>query len=736
MTCPSCGFGNPEGMRFCGMCGTKLTQEQAARERRRVSCVFIDMAGFSTLTHDLDPEEMRDLADEVLTVVAAVIEAYDGYVDSLRGDGLIALFGAPHSHPDDPQRAVTAAAAALTAIEEVGTERKLPLKGRAGVNTGVVIAGAVGSGRVRSYTVMGSAVNLASRLEQAAGPGEVWVGPETFRATRHRLLYEGTGPIELRGFPNVRSAHRLVMAPGNRETDPYAHLRFVGRETELANLEAALAAVAGRSKPLEVWLHGEAGSGKTRLLREFHRRVGKRSQVFWLKTRPNEEFNWEPLGRQVFGLRIGEEERSAQRQVQSVLDELLPEQVRWHKLILTSLNLAPPKAWTRLERRAVDRTALAWRDLIAAMPNRPGSPRTITLLVDNEPQGSALFEFLSLTKESSAPVLVVRATRSRLEPQAGEWAAAHAGEAGQEQLGFGPDFTAADAERPPGTAMELPPLTRNESLELLEMLTPKNLAPATMALVDQVGGVPVHVLELGRALSITQDDAFSGSLASLLQARVDLLEPSPRRLLAHAALVGEITWDGLLRELGGATAPDDIRVLVRENLLVAQNGSAIPNEVEYRFQSELVRNAALTMIPFADRPLLHLRVATWLEQRAPLVFAELTATQFELGGSPDAAYAHYLAAADLAALRRQRRATVRLYRALLNLALPPETLAEGALAFAQAALSLGLHGPAAEALQRATELAAAAPADLRPGLEAVLEQLNEDAAAKVGKGGA
>ncbi|MFA5595573.1 MAG: adenylate/guanylate cyclase domain-containing protein, partial [Trueperaceae bacterium] len=133
VTCPTCGFTSPGGMRFCGMCGTKLTHEPASRERRRVSCVFIDMAGFSTLTRDLDPEEMRDLADEVLTVVAGVIEAYDGYVDSLRGDGLIALFGAPHSHPDDPQRAVLAAAAALNAIEEVGVERDLPLKGRAGV---------------------------------------------------------------------------------------------------------------------------------------------------------------------------------------------------------------------------------------------------------------------------------------------------------------------------------------------------------------------------------------------------------------------------------------------------------------------------------------------------------------------------------------------------------------------------------------------------------------------------
>ena len=719
VTCPTCGFISPGGMHFCGMCGTKLTHEPASRERRRVSCVFIDMAGFSTLTRDLDPEEMRDLADEVLTVVAGVIEAYDGYVDSLRGDGLIALFGAPHSHPDDPQRAVVAAAAALNAIEEVGVERDLPLKGRAGVNTGVVIAGAVGSGRVRSYTVMGSAVNLASRLEQAAAPGEVWVGPETYQATRHQLLFEHTGSIELRGFPNVRQAQKLVMGAGNRQTDPYAHLRFVGRTEELSTLEQALRSVVHRSSAHEMWLHGEAGSGKTRLLREFDRRVSGRVTTLWLKARPNEEFTWQPFGRQVFGLRLGEEERTAQHHVQTMLDQLLPDHVRWHRLILTSLDLAPPKSWTRLERRTVDRTALAWSDLMAALPGRPGGPEAVVLMVENEPRDPVLLEFLALIAASASPILIVRTTRSRLEgaglPAEPRPAASTAG-AGATALAH-----------EPVTAVELPPLTPEQCLTILQELN-RTSDPATAeSLVRQVGGVPAHILELGRALSITQDDTFSGSLASLLQARIDLLDPAPRRLLAHAALVGEVTWEGLLRELGGPGVADDIRVLARENLILVQNGSAIQGEVEYRFQSQLVRNAALTMIPFADRPLLHLRIATWLEQFAPLAFSELTAAQFELGGSPEAAYAHYLAAAELATTRREPAAVERLYDTLLKLPVPADTLAEGALAYAQAALSLELPAATRQALEQAAGLVEQASADVRPALRLVLDQLKQDA---------
>src|SRR5690606_41376063 len=125
-----------------------------------------------------------------------------------------------------------AEATGLKPVGAVGRARGSQLAGRAGANPGTEIAGAVGSGLVHSYTVMGSAVNLAARLEEAAHPNEVWVGPDTYEATRHRLLFERTGHLELNGFPNVQFAFRLVHAQTQPEVDPYAQLAFVGRREE------------------------------------------------------------------------------------------------------------------------------------------------------------------------------------------------------------------------------------------------------------------------------------------------------------------------------------------------------------------------------------------------------------------------------------------------------------------------------------------------------------------------
>jgi class 3 adenylate cyclase len=723
-------------MRYCGMCGSSLAAP-VERERRRVSVVFIDLMGFSTLTHDLDPEDLRDLADQVLTSVAAVIEAYDGYVDAFRGDGLIAVFGAPHSHPDDPYRAVVAAEAGLQAIERVGRDRGAVLRGRAGVTTGVVIAGAVGSGRVREYTVMGSVVNLASRLENAAGPGEVWVSEETLRATRHRLTYEPINGVVLPGFPNVTRAYRL-RAHQSRDPDPYDHLPFVGRRAELARLASLLASVARDPRPRIVWLLGEAGSGKTRLLREFAGRLAGpdaadpvpasgdavpasgnpvpasgnpvpasgdavptsadslalRPRVVWLRTDAHDGFSWAPVARQLFGVADTDDERTQAERVRSALQQLIPGEPRWHRLVLASLGLVPEPGWRRLERRTLDRKLQAWRDVFAALAR--DLPEPLLVLAENDRFDPDLEAFIALLGRSDAPLLVIRAARSR--------------------------DLAANAD-----AVTLEPLSRDESMELFLRVADPTFERAARALIGQVGGNPTSVLELGLALTITQETQFRGSLTSLLQTRLDLLEPRPRRLLALAAVCGERTWEGLLRVVHGDVSAE-LQALCRDDVLVRQPASGIAGETEYRFRSELLRHAVLDMTPFADRPDLHLQVASWLEQHAPLAFSELIGEHFERGGAADAAYAHYLAAAAEAEAADDVVKTDRLFGRIHDLDVAFDLHAQGTLVHAQTALTRGDTALAERQLKLAADILEKCDADGCTHLRATEERLRADLA--------
>ena len=673
MNCTACNSPNPEGMRFCGMCGAPLTPQLMGRERRRVSIVFIDLAGFSSLTQGFDPERLRDLADEVLTVIAGIIEDYDGYVDAFRGDGLIALFGAPHSHPDDAQRAVLAAAAGLKAIESIGRSKGHPLQGRAGVNTGVVIAGSVGSGRVKEYTVMGSAVNLAARLEEAATNGEVWVGPETFEATRHVLHYEPSPPLNLRGFPDVTQAYRFIDSIHPRHTDPYAHLTFTGRQHELAELWRLYHQAKETQTPHNLWLVGEAGIGKTRLLEEFLDALAENEAVRIVRLDdpavPEQNSNsWMQLATEVFDLAPTEERSLKVEKVLMYLQELFPdEEESWRKTILGSLQLIERRRRPRSDnlagkhkRRPPTQIAVAWSKLLLNLvQDAQGQPtKVLVVAVDSRTEDKAVNTLLAQLMKSNHAVLILRTSRWRDLPK-------------------GVD------------ALPIAPLSLDESLTLLKQIANPLLELATRSLVTQVGGIPAYILELGRALSITPTGSFSGSLASLLQARLDMLEPSPRQLLAQAALVGEHCWGGLLKDLADVQGQESLEQLVQENLLIAEATSGIAGEIEYRFQSELLRTAVLRMVPFSDRPPLHQRIASWLEQHAPLSLSTLIGYHFEQAGYQEAAYPHYLAGADLAVSSGEFEQAFRLYEHLLGLNLEPELLVQGGLAYAQAALSCG-----------------------------------------------
>src|SRR5215470_7445496 len=271
--CGACGEDNPARARFCLGCGQPLEDEPAAvpELRRTISIIFADLVGSTVLGESLDAEALRYVTGRYFDTMRAAVGRHGGTVEKFIGDAVVALFGVPRVREDDALRAVRAAAdmrASLTALnDELQRDLSIALQIRIGVNTGEVI---VGESRAGGSPATGDAVNVAARLEQAAGPGEVLIGDSTHRLVRGQVTAEPVAPLTLKGKAGPVNAWRLLDAakPVGSARKAASNL-FVGRDPQLRLLDDAFRRVAGERTCLLVTVLGTAGIGKSRLADEF-----------------------------------------------------------------------------------------------------------------------------------------------------------------------------------------------------------------------------------------------------------------------------------------------------------------------------------------------------------------------------------------------------------------------------------------------------------------------------------
>ena len=252
-----------------------------ADSRRTVTIVFADLSGSTALGEALDPEALRSVLARYFDVLRTALEHHDGVVEKYIGDAVMAVFGLSKLHEDDALRAVRAAAEArdrLVALnDEIEAELGVALGARIGVNTGEVAAG---EGDERQQLVTGDAVNVAARLEQAARPGEVLLGYETFRLVRDAVRVDELDPLELKGKAEPVAAFRLVeVLPGVPAFTRRLDTPFVGRQQELADLCSAFDRCAVNGTCELVTVLGDPGIGKSRLVRELAAFVAERGRV-------------------------------------------------------------------------------------------------------------------------------------------------------------------------------------------------------------------------------------------------------------------------------------------------------------------------------------------------------------------------------------------------------------------------------------------------------------------------
>jgi predicted ATPase/class 3 adenylate cyclase len=646
-TCAACSGVNPAGMRFCGHCGaaaeaaaappaalheperteTEVTEAlrsfvagqvadrlieaggELPEERRLITALFADVSGFTSLADRLDPEELLEVIDPVISGLSSVVGRYEGYVEKFAGDALLALFGAPVSHEDDAERALRVALEMHQVLARLSTElpHQAELTLHVGVNSGHGIARILGSEARMDYAVLGDSVILAQRLESAAPPGETYVSEMTMRLAEERFEFEPIGELTLKGKAEPVPAWRLL---GERAETGRADRRaspLIGREEELAKVDAVIVGLgAGTGAVLTVT--GEPGVGKSRLTAEVREQARSR-ECCWLETRclsyGGSHAYW-PYAELLRGFaEIHVEDPlplGAEKLVESLREAGAPEAAPFFARLLGlpaddgEVTGLEPEAF----RRGLHQAFGAWTRALAR--DRP-------LVIAIEDVHWADSSTLALTTElarvcGSEPVVFYLIARPEAEPVLAELA-------------------------PLRRAIALEPLGEEAVTTLIATVLGGSAPPELVEfVVARTSGNPFFVEELIRSLRdggvLTRDDgswrmradwdahAVPPTIEGVLAARIDLLQRAAATVLQTASVIGRRVRLPLLAAVSDQTTVDPtVTQLVDGGFLdrVEEDG-----EATVVFHHALVQDVAYSRLLRRRRRDLHHRVAEEAEK--------------------------------------------------------------------------------------------------------------------------
>jgi class 3 adenylate cyclase/tetratricopeptide (TPR) repeat protein len=559
--CPSCGRGNPPGARFCNGCGAPLAGDDRGDVRKTVTVVFCDVVGSTELSTRHDPEVLQGMMARFYAAARAPVERHGGTVEKVIGDALVAVFGIPAVHEDDALRAVRAALEMRDAVRALGE-----VQARIGVNTGDVLSGDAGAGE---SLMVGEAVNVAARLEQAAGPGEVLVGEAAWALVRHAARASLAEPVQARGMPAPLRAWRLesvdAAARGHRRR---LDLPLVGREAELEALRWALARTEAGQAPHVVTVLGNPGIGKSRLVAELKAMRGDAVVLTGFCRRTAGATSLEP--------------------VLEAVREVLPGDAEQAAAALMHGDPDAPQVAACLTRPGAGAPDIVWA--VARLLGAIAAERTVVLVVEDlHWADDAMVELLGrlLGRGQRRPLLVCVTARPELVGERPGW-------------GSGANALTLMLER----------LDDVQTRRLLHNAVP-GLPPAEVdRVIAMAEGNPLFAEHLGALVG--EGDPAGGlprSIQVLLTARLEALPAPERDVMMAASIVGREFPHDAVEALAGRPAAAELDALVERELLEP----TAPGR--FQFGHALLQEAAYGLLPKARRSDLHLRLADWLERR-------------------------------------------------------------------------------------------------------------------------
>ncbi len=767
--CSFCDAPLSSPARFCPACGkpVKKTEEAAtepAGERKQVTVLFADFAGFTAFVHKQDIEDVRDYMSTVWTKLDSIILAHGGLIEKHIGDAIMAVFGAKQAREDDPVQAVRAGLAILQWLNELRPEGNQPrLQMRIGIHTGIVVVGPLGT--TGEFAATGDTVNLANRLEGHAPPGGILVSHDTYRLVYGFFDVRSVAPFQVKGRTEPVEAYVVLHAKPRAVA---AQLRgvegiqteMIGRERELGLMKSAFNQSITSGNCRVITLVGDAGVGKSCLLREFHKWADLLPQtvrLFYGRATPEMIGVPFALMRDVFFARFEMQDSDSPAVARAKLERGITTLLARHagngtaeehqmqahfigqmlgldfsssphlKDILQDADQIRQRAFHCFSRFfavvstgrtvAPPDSSCALGAGMAAEPNPSSLTRGTVLVAEDVHWGDDgsldLLAHIARTCRDSSLLVVCLARPSFFERRPG-WAEALPGH----------------------DRVNLEPLSRGESLALVASILRKtHEIPQALRelIVGGAEGVPFYLEEIIKML-IDQKVILPGpdewhveparlaaarvppTLTGVLQARLDGLPAHERQLLQRASIIGRVFWDSALQRIKSSDDAEDqshlsesLDNLRRKELIYRAEGSAFAGAVEYLFKHDLLRSVAYESVLRKIRREHHAQAAEWLIERSgerASEFAGLIASHFEQAARLAEASAWYGRAGQQARAGYSPAAAIEYFRKALGLLPSAEAVDAGRRMEWQEGLSeaLGAQARFAEALEACSGL--------------------------------
>jgi class 3 adenylate cyclase/tetratricopeptide (TPR) repeat protein len=623
--CPKCNSPNPPQFKFCGECGQELGEgaqkekilPEREGERKYVTAMFSDLSGYTAMSEKLDPEEVKEIMSRIFGEIAQVVARYEGFIEKFIGDAVVAFFGVPKAHEDDPIRAIKVAreihelVGAMSPEVEKRTGRSISM--HTGINTGLVVTGEVNTEK-GTHGLAGDTINMASRLSSLAKAGEIVVGHETYRQAEGHFTFEDLEPTTLKGKTEPVQLHKVI-SPKERPVTIHrlsglkAHL--IGRKAELTQLREAVENLRkGRGRIFSIC--GDAGTGKSRLIEEFKSSLNL-EDIQWIEGHSyaySQNIPYFPLIdllNRVMGIEEGDPPLKVKEKLEWSIERLIEKKESIVPFVSSLYSLRYPEVEDVSPEFWKSRLQDAIQTILSALANK--AP-TIFFHEDLHWADPSFVELLrkALT-EIQQPAIVLCAYR--------------------------PTFSLFTSDQLRGMGkiyqeIRLEDLSYSEAEDMLESLLKTESIPSDLKrfVQDKAEGNPFYLEELINSLiesealvrdngswkirrAIAESD-ISPTIHGLISGRLDRLEKETKRILQEASVIGRAFLYDILKGITDMDERIDRGLSTLERLDFIRTRSLQP-ELEYMFKHPLTQEVVYNSLLKKERQEIHEQIGLVME---------------------------------------------------------------------------------------------------------------------------